>query len=70
MLSVEHPQALCRMIARFAALGLNLTKAGSRPLWRRDFESCSTLISKASVWSQDVVQPAGMLLQGTNSSCF
>ncbi len=39
MLNVEHKSgALYRMIARFAALGLNLTKLESRPIAGTDFE--------------------------------
>ncbi len=39
MLSLQHrPGALYSMIARFAALGLNLTKLESRPIPGRDFE--------------------------------
>lgn len=60
MLSVEHtPGALYRMIARFAALGLNLTKLESRPIVGRDFEFLFYFDFEASVWSQDVVRLLG-----------
>jgi len=60
MLSVEHtPGALFRMIARFAALGLNLTKLESRPIAGRDFEFLFYFDLEASVWSEDVVRLLG-----------
>ncbi|MGI6005096.1 MAG: bifunctional chorismate mutase/prephenate dehydratase [Christensenellales bacterium] len=60
MLSVAHkPGALYRMIARFAALGLNLTKLESRPIVGRDFEFLFYFDLEASVFSQDVVRLLG-----------
>ena len=60
MLSVEHtPGALYRMIARFATLGLNLTKLESRPIVGRDFEFLFYFDFEASVWSQDVIRLLG-----------
>ncbi|MDR1628901.1 MAG: chorismate mutase [Oscillospiraceae bacterium] len=60
MLSVEHtPGALYRMIARFAALGLNLTKLESRPIPGRDFEFLFYFDLEASAWSDDVVSLLG-----------
>lgn len=60
MLSVEHtPGALYRMIARFASLGLNLTKLESRPVPGRDFEFLFYFDLEASAWSDDVVSLLG-----------
>lgn len=57
MLSVEHtPGSLYRLIARFAALGLNLTKLESRPIVGRDFEFLFYFDLEASVWSEDVIR--------------
>lgn len=60
MLSVEHtPGALYRMIARFAALGVNLTKLESRPVPGSDFEFLFYFELEASVWSEDVLHLLG-----------
>ncbi len=60
MLCVEHkPGSLYRMIARFAALGLNLTKLESRPIAGRDFEFQFYFDLEASVWSPEVVSFLG-----------
>lgn len=60
MLSVAHtPGALYRMIARFSALGLNLTKIESRPIVGRDFEFMFYFDLEASVWSEDVIRLLG-----------
>ena len=56
MFTLPHtPGSLYRMIARFAALGLNITKLESRPISGRDFEFMFYLDVEASVWSKDVV---------------
>lgn len=60
MLSLEHkPGSLYRMIARFAALGLNLTKLESRPIAGRDLEFMFYFDLEASVWSPDVIRFLG-----------
>jgi chorismate mutase/prephenate dehydratase len=60
MLTVEHtPGALYNMIAKFAALGLNLTKLESRPIPGRDFEFLFYFDLEASVWSEDVIHLLG-----------
>jgi chorismate mutase/prephenate dehydratase len=60
MFSVPHnPGALYRMIAQFAALGLNLTKLESRPIAGRDFEFLFYFDMEASVWSEDVLRLLG-----------
>ena len=56
MVSAEHrPGSLYRMIAKFAALGLNLTKIESRPIVGRDFEFLFYFDLEASVWSPEVM---------------
>lgn len=60
MLSLEHkPGSLYRMIARFSALGLNLTKLESRPIAGRDLEFMFYFDLEASVWSPDVIRFLG-----------
>jgi chorismate mutase/prephenate dehydratase len=60
MLTVEHtPGALYHMIAKFSALGLNLTKLESRPIPGRDFEFLFYFDLDASVWSEDVIRLLG-----------
>lgn len=60
MLSLPHkPGSLYRMIARFAALGLNLTKLESRPIAGRDFEFMFYFDLEASVWSPEVIRLLG-----------
>ena len=60
MLSVEHtPGALYHMLAKFSALGLNLTKLESRPIAGRDFEFLFYFDLEASVWSEDVIRLLG-----------
>lgn len=55
MLSVSHePGALYRVIAKFAALGLNLTKLESRPIVGRDFEFLFYFDFDASVREPEV----------------
>ena len=57
MLNVEHkPGALYAMIARFAALGLNLTKLESRPIAGTDFEFMFYFDLDASVYAPEALQ--------------
>lgn len=56
MLSLPHrPTALYNMIAKFSALGLNLTKLESRPIPGSDFEFMFYFDMEASVCSPEVV---------------
>lgn len=56
MLNVPHrPGALYGMIARFAALGLNLTKLESRPIAGTDFEFMFYFDLDASVYDEDAL---------------
>ena len=57
MLNVQHrPGALYSMIARFAALGLNLTKLESRPIAGTDFEFMFYFDLDASVYAPEALQ--------------
>ena len=57
MLSLPHkPGSLYRMIARFSALGLNLTKLESRPITGSDFEFMFYFDLEASVYSPEMTQ--------------
>ncbi len=56
MLSLGHtPGSLSDMLARFSALGLNLTKLESRPIEGRDFEFMFYLDVEASVYSEEFI---------------
>ncbi|MDO5553023.1 MAG: prephenate dehydratase domain-containing protein [Planctomycetia bacterium] len=57
MMTLPHrPGALYSLIARFAALGLNLTKLESRPIAGKDFEFMFYFDMDASVCSRDVIK--------------
>ena len=57
MLTVQHkPGALYSMIAKFSALGLNLTKLESRPLAGTDFEFMFYFDFDASVYDEAALQ--------------
>lgn len=56
MLSLPHtPSSLYHMIARFASLGVNLTKLESRPIPGSDFEFMFYFDMEASVYSPEVI---------------
>ena len=56
MLALGHtPGALSNTLARFSALGLNLTKIESRPIQGRDFEFMFYLDIDASIYSDAFV---------------
>ena len=57
MLTLGHkPGALADTLAKFASLGLNLTKIESRPIAGSDFEFMFYLDFEASVYSEEVVK--------------
>lgn len=57
MLSIPHVSgSLYRVITRFSALGLNLTKLESRPIPEKDFEFMFYFDIEASCYSQDVLK--------------
>ena len=55
MFTLPHRPALYNIIARFAALGLNLTKLESRPIPGRDFEFMFYFDMDASIYSKEVI---------------
>lgn len=66
MLSAPHrPGGLYELIAKFAALGLNLTKLESRPMVGRDFEFLFYFDLEASALSPEVLN----LLDELSQSC-
>ena len=76
MLSVPHrPGALYEVIARFSALGVNLTKLESRPIPGKDFEFMFYLDMEASVYSEELIRllcelsiaPEGIVFLGSYS---
>lgn len=57
MLSIPHVSgSLYRVITRFSALGLNLTKLESRPIPGKDFEFMFYFDIEASCYSEDVLK--------------
>jgi chorismate mutase/prephenate dehydratase len=76
MLSVPHrPGALYEVIAKFSALGVNLTKLESRPIPGKDFEFLFYLDLEASVYSEELIRllcelssaPEGIVFLGSYS---
>ena len=66
MVSLPHkPGSLYRLIARFSALGLNLTKLESRPIPGRDFEFMFYFDLDASVYSPELTQLLCELEEGS-----
>ncbi|MDD3588304.1 MAG: prephenate dehydratase domain-containing protein [Thermoguttaceae bacterium] len=71
MMSLPHrPGSLYSMIARFAALGLNLTKLESRPIPGKDFEFMFYFDMDASVCSTDVLRLLSHFENGTDQFVF
>lgn len=71
MLSVQHkPGALYNMIAKFAALGLNLTKLESRPIPGTDFEFMFYFDLDASVYDDAALQLLSELDEGTDTFTY
>ena len=57
MLATAHkPGALYKLLARFYALGINITKLESRPLPERDFQFMFYFDLETSIYSQEFVQ--------------
>jgi len=71
MFTLPHtPGSLYRMIAKFAAMGLNITKLESRPMPGRDFEFMFYLDVEASAWSDDVLNLISELTVGSEYFSF
>ncbi len=69
--SVSHrPGALHEILAKFSALGVNLTKLESRPIGGRDFEFCFYFDFDASIYSPDVTALLSDLEAGTDGFTF
>lgn len=71
MLNVQHkPGALYSMIAKFSALGLNLTKLESRPIAGTDFEFMFYFDLDASVYDEAALQLLSELDEGPETFTF
>ena len=71
MLNVQHkPGALYSMIARFSALGLNLTKLESRPIAGTDFEFMFYFDLDASVYDEAALQLLSQLDEGPETFTY
>ena len=71
MLNVQHkPGALYNMIAKFAALGLNLTKLESRPIPGTDFEFMFYFDLDASVYDDAALQLLSELEAGPETFSY
>ena len=71
MFSVSHkPGSLYHMIAKFAALDINLTKLESRPIPGKDFEFLFYFDMEASVWSEKVMRLLAELSSGNELFVF
>lgn len=70
MISIPHkPGALYRVIAKFSALGLNLTKLESRPIPGRDFEFMFYL-DLDSAYSPELIQLLGEMSSSPEQVTF
>jgi chorismate mutase/prephenate dehydratase len=71
MLTLPHtPGSLYAMIAKFSALGLNITKIESRPIAGRDFEFLFYFDLDAPVYSPEVLALLGELSDGPEQFVF
>lgn len=71
MLNVQHkPGALYNMIAKFSALGLNLTKLESRPIAGTDFEFMFYFDLDASVYDEAALQLLSELDEGPETFTY
>lgn len=69
--AVNHrPGALHQILAKFAALGVNLTKLESRPIGGKDFEFLFYFDFEASVYSPDVMTLLNDLENTTDGFTF
>lgn len=71
MLNVQHkPGALYSMIAKFSALGLNLTKLESRPIAGTDFEFMFYFDLDASIYDEAALQLLSELDEGPETFTY
>lgn len=71
MLSTAHkPGALYKLLARFYALGINITKLESRPIPDRDFEFMFYFDLECSVYSPEFVQIISELHAGSETFSY
>ncbi len=66
----NKPGALYRIISKFAALGVNLTKLESRPIPDRDFEFMFHIDLDSSVFSEEILNVVCQLENGPESFVF
>ncbi len=71
MLNVQHkPGALYSMIAKFSALGLNLTKLESRPIAGTDFEFMFYFDLDASIYDEAALKLVSQLDEGPETFTY
>ena len=71
MLTASHkPGALYELIAKFSALGLNLTKLESRPIPGTDFEFMFYFDMNASVYDETVIKLLSSLSEETEQFTY
>jgi len=66
----NKPGALYRIISKFAALGVNLTKLESRPIPDKDFEFMFHIDLDSSVFSEEILNVVCQLESGPESFVF
>lgn len=66
----NKPGALYRIISKFAALGVNLTKLESRPIPDKDFEFMFHIDLDTSVFSEEILNVVCQLESGPESFVF
>ena len=71
MLATAHkPGALYKVLARFYALGINITKLESRPIPDRDFEFMFYFDLETSIYSQEFIQIVSELAASTEEFTY
>ena len=71
MLTTAHkPGALYKVLARFYALGINITKLESRPIPDRDFEFMFYFDLETSIYSQEFIQIVSELAASTEEFTY
>jgi chorismate mutase/prephenate dehydratase len=66
----NKPGALYRIISKFAALGVNITKLESRPIPDKDFEFMFHIDLDSSVFSEEILNAVCQLESGPESFVF